>query len=36
MGKLQASQPDYFKKNIATYTEAISKVFSEHITPIVE
>lgn len=36
MGKLQASHPDYFKQHIKEYTEAISKVFGETFSPIVE
>ena len=36
IGKLQQSQPDYFKQNIEEYTKEISEVFGETIFPIVE
>ncbi len=36
ISQIQKSQPQYFKENIATYTEMVSKIFNEEIKPIVE
>lgn len=36
VGKIQKSQPPYFKNNIARYTEEASRVFDQPIRPIVE
>ncbi|HIJ10416.1 TPA: hypothetical protein HA278_00030 [Candidatus Woesearchaeota archaeon] len=36
IGKIQASHPAWFKKNIVHYTEKVSKIFKQQINPIVE
>lgn len=36
IGKIQKQHPPYFKEHIAKYTEEISKVFGETISPIVD
>ena len=36
VGKIQAAYPNYFKDNIVSYAEEISKIFGQTISPIVE
>lgn len=36
IGKIQAKEEDYFKKNLVKYTEKASKIFKTKISPIVE
>lgn len=36
IGQIQKTYPHYFKENIASYTEEVSKIFGSKISPIVE